>query len=88
MKIQFHGATGDVTGSAYHVMTKHANVLIDCGMFQGGKKEKAKNRRQPEHHGSRTALIADQISQTGHGCLFTQLSVEYARVRQVPSTEA
>jgi metallo-beta-lactamase family protein len=45
MKIHFHGATGDVTGSAYHVVTKHASVLVDCGLFQGGKTEKAKNRR-------------------------------------------
>ena len=44
MRIQFHGATGDVTGSAYHVMTKDASILVDRGMFQGGKKEKAKNR--------------------------------------------
>src|SRR4051812_3715702 len=44
MKIQFHGATGDVTGSAYHVTTKDASILVDCGMFQGGRKEKAKNR--------------------------------------------
>jgi len=45
MRIHFHGATGDVTGSAYHVVTKHASVLIDCGMFQGGRAEKEKNRR-------------------------------------------
>ena len=38
MKIYFHGATGDVTGSAYHVKTKHASVLVDCGFYQGGKK--------------------------------------------------
>ena len=38
MKIYFHGATGDVTGSAYHVKTKHASVLVDCGLYQGGKK--------------------------------------------------
>ena len=46
MRIHFLGATGDVTGSAYHVLTKHASVLVDCGMFQGGKKEKAKNRSE------------------------------------------
>ncbi len=45
MKIYFHGATGDVTGSAYHVKTKHASVLVDCGLFQGGKEERAKNRQ-------------------------------------------
>jgi hypothetical protein len=44
MKIYFHGATVDVTRSAYHVVTKHASVLVDCGMFQGGNKKAAKNR--------------------------------------------
>ena len=38
MKIKFHGAAGgEVTGSAYLVQTKHARVLVDCGMFQGGR---------------------------------------------------
>src|SRR5262245_4120219 len=46
MKIYFHGATGDVTGSAYHVVTKDASVLVDCGLFQGGKVERGKNRRR------------------------------------------
>jgi Transposase DDE domain group 1 len=44
MKIYFHGATVGVTRSAYHVVTKHASVLVDCGMFQGRKQEAAKNR--------------------------------------------
>src|SRR4030095_3858688 len=51
MKIHFHGATGDVTGSAYHVVTKDASILVDCGMFQGGRKEKAKNRREAKLEG-------------------------------------
>lgn len=38
MKIYFHGATVDVTRSAYHVVTKHASVLVDCGMFQAENK--------------------------------------------------
>jgi metallo-beta-lactamase family protein len=49
MKIYFHGATVDVTRSAYHVVTKHASVL-DCGMFQGGKQEAAKNRRHTKYY--------------------------------------
>jgi metallo-beta-lactamase family protein len=44
MNITPLGAAGEVTGSAYLVETKHAAVLIDCGMFQGGKKQDAKNR--------------------------------------------
>ena len=46
MKLHFHGAAGDVTGSAYHVVTKDASILVDCGFFQGRKEESAKNRRK------------------------------------------
>jgi metallo-beta-lactamase family protein len=39
MKITLHGAAGgEVTGSAYLVQTKEANVLVDLGLFQGSKK--------------------------------------------------
>src|SRR4029450_3877188 len=57
MRIHFLGATGDVTGSAYHVVTKHASLLVDCGLFQGGKKEKAKNRREAERGGGRWGWV-------------------------------
>jgi metallo-beta-lactamase family protein len=44
MRITINGAAGgEVTGSAYHVQTKQAGVLVDCGMFQGGKKADALN---------------------------------------------
>jgi metallo-beta-lactamase family protein len=45
MRIRFLGAAGDVTGSAYHVMTNEASILVDCGFFQGKKTESQKNRR-------------------------------------------
>jgi metallo-beta-lactamase family protein len=57
MKIHFHGATGDVTGSAYHLVTKDASILIDCGLFQGGKEEKAKNRRKAQLEGGRLDAV-------------------------------
>jgi len=45
MKITIVGAAGgEVTGSAYYVQTKQASVLVDCGLFQGGKKAEALNR--------------------------------------------
>jgi len=45
MKITIVGASGgEVTGSAYYVQTKTASVLVDCGLFQGGKKSEALNR--------------------------------------------
>lgn len=45
MKIKLTGASGgEVTGSAYVVRTDKATILIDAGMFQGGRQSEAKNR--------------------------------------------
>jgi metallo-beta-lactamase family protein len=45
MKIRLIGAAGgEVTGSAYVVETKQARVMVDCGMFQGGRKSEGLNR--------------------------------------------
>jgi metallo-beta-lactamase family protein len=45
MKVTIVGAAGgEVTGSAYYVQTKQGCVLVDCGLFQGGKKSEALNR--------------------------------------------
>lgn len=57
MKIHFHGAAGDVTGSAYHVVTKNASILVDCGFFQGRKEESAKNRLKVELEGGRLDAV-------------------------------
>jgi metallo-beta-lactamase family protein len=57
MKIQFHGATGDVTGSAYHVMTRHASILVDCGLFQGGRSQKGKNRSAAKLEGGKLDAV-------------------------------
>ena len=35
IKLTFHGAAGCVTGSAYHLQTSRASVLVDFGLFQG-----------------------------------------------------
>jgi metallo-beta-lactamase family protein len=44
MKIKVLGAGGgEVTGSAYLIETERAKVLVDCGIFQGGKQAEALN---------------------------------------------
>jgi metallo-beta-lactamase family protein len=44
MKITFSGANREVTGSCYHIETSQGNIVLDCGMFQGGKYAEDKNR--------------------------------------------
>src|SRR5215471_16113917 len=45
MKITVLGAGGgQVTGSCYYVETDQASVLLDCGLFQGGKNADMLNR--------------------------------------------
>jgi metallo-beta-lactamase family protein len=44
MHVSFYGATREVTGSFHTVVTDHDNILLDCGLFQGSRKEtEAKN---------------------------------------------
>jgi metallo-beta-lactamase family protein len=47
MKITLYGAAGDVTGSAYYVETDSAKVLVDFGVFQGGKQAEIRNLKLP-----------------------------------------
>ena len=45
MQIRVIGAAGgEVTGSAYMIETRKARLLVDCGMFQGGKRSESLNR--------------------------------------------
>jgi metallo-beta-lactamase family protein len=43
MKITFSGANREVTGSCYHIDTPSQRIVLDCGMFQGGKYAEDKN---------------------------------------------
>jgi metallo-beta-lactamase family protein len=44
MKLKFLGATGTVTGSKYLVTSGTSQILVDCGLFQGYKQLRLRNR--------------------------------------------
>lgn len=44
MRLTFIGATGTVTGSKYLLETNSRKILVDCGLFQGFKQLRLRNR--------------------------------------------
>jgi len=64
MRIRFLGAAGDVTGSAYHVMTDQASILVDCGFFQGKREESQKNRREKQIEGGKLDAVVVRSERT------------------------
>jgi len=45
MQLEFFGAAGEVTGSCHIVRAGGRQLLLDCGMIQGGADAPARNRR-------------------------------------------
>jgi metallo-beta-lactamase family protein len=43
MRVTFCGAAGEVTGSCHLVETGGFRILLDCGLFQGGREEFGRN---------------------------------------------
>ena len=58
MELEFSGAAREVTGSCHILRANGKTILLDCGMFQGSRREAAeKNRRLPLPVGEVDAVI-------------------------------
>src|SRR5215469_10714656 len=76
MKITMIGAAGgEVTGSAYMIQTGSRRVLVDCGMFQGGKKSESLNRppTRPNSRLDAVLLTHGHLDHTGRLPLLARL---------------
>jgi metallo-beta-lactamase family protein len=43
MRVHFHGAAGEVTGSMHEVEFNGQRILLDCGMIQGSERDEQRN---------------------------------------------
>lgn len=58
MKITFHGATRNVTGSMFLLEVGGKRLLVDCGLYQGKREEsESKNRQMPLDPASLDAVV-------------------------------
>jgi len=58
MKLIFHGAAGEVTGSLHELEADGTHYLLDCGMAQGRRKEaEQKNRCLPVNPSAVSAVL-------------------------------
>jgi metallo-beta-lactamase family protein len=49
VRITFHGAAGEVTGSQHLIENQQHSILLDCGLFQGRREEAYRKNRHPAY---------------------------------------
>ncbi len=75
MECQFLGGAGEVTGSMHVLNTGQDQILMDCGMFQGRRKESnEKNRYFPVDPAKITNMVLSHahIDHSGRIPMLTQ----------------
>jgi metallo-beta-lactamase family protein len=75
MKLTFHGAAHEVTGSCYRVDSQGLSFLVDCGMFQGGRSADQKNRSFPAFDPEEIDFVLLTHAHIDHSGLLPRLAV-------------
>ena len=66
MKLHFYGGARWVTGVNYLLETKQAKILIDCGLFQGGRDARKMNRQKFPYQPSQIEAVLITHSHIDH----------------------
>ena len=88
--IRFLGAAETVTGSRYLVESDAARVLVDCGLFQGWKRLRARNWTDPRFDPASVdavVLTHAHIDHTGYVPRLRKLGFR-GRVHCTPGTQS
>ena len=73
MKITCIGAARTVTGSCYYIQTRDANILVDCGAFQGTKDNEKRNFKPFPFHVSKIQYLLLTHAHLDHSGLIPKL---------------
>jgi len=76
MKVEFLGGVRTVTGSATLLEKGSLRWLVDCGMFQGGKKLEERNRNVQPYHAKGLSFILLTHAHIDHSGLIPKLVKE------------
>ena len=91
VEVGFFGATGEVTGSMHMLDTGVDKILLDCGMFQGRRKEsREKNENFPINRSDITTMILSHahIDHSGRIPLLTKEGFSGRIVTTRPTKDA
>jgi metallo-beta-lactamase family protein len=73
VEIEFLGAAQTVTGSMHLVHTERANVLLECGLFQGRRKESLERNRNLPFRASDVDVVVLSHAHIDHSGLLPML---------------
>jgi len=76
MKLKFHGAAREVTGSCYLLEDSGFKFLVDCGMFQGGREAHDKNYRGFEFDPREIAFVLLTHAHIDHSGMLPRLAAQ------------